>query len=64
MKLFFTTLGIFITVLLVWLVIGMKKIDRNTFLPSAVLDKAVPLNAIIDIEFINNLKNPANGSKQ
>lgn len=62
MKVFFTTLGIFIIVLLVWLVIGMKRIDRNIFLPSIVLDKAVPLNAIIDIEFINNLKSPANGT--
>ncbi len=62
MKVFFTTLGIFITVLLVWLVIGMKKIDRNMLLPQTILDKAVPLNVIIDIEFINNLKNPANGS--
>ena len=56
MKVFLTTLGIFITVLLVWLVIGMKKIDRDVFLPSTVLDKATPLNAIIDIDFINNLK--------
>ena len=62
MKVFLTTLGIFITVLLVWLVIGMKKIDRNMLLPQTILDKAVPLNVIIDIEFINNLKNPANGS--
>ena len=62
MKVFFTTLGIFITVLLVWLVIGMKKIDRNMLLPQTILDKAVPLNVIIDIEFIDNLKNPANGS--
>ena len=62
MKVFFTTLGIFITALLVWLVIGMKKIDRNMLLPQTILDKAVPLNVIIDIEFINNLKNPANGS--
>jgi len=64
MKLFFTTLGIFVTVLLVWLVIGMKRVDRNVLLPSTVLDKAVPLNAIIDIEFINNLKTPADGSKR
>ena len=63
MKVFFTTLGIFITVLLVWLVIGMKKIDRNMLLPQTILDKAVPLNVIIDIEFIDNLKNPANESK-
>ena len=62
MKVFLTTLGIFITGLLVWLVIGMKKIDRDVFLPSTVLDKATPLNAIIDIDFINNLKNPANGT--
>ncbi len=62
MKVFLTTLGIFITVLLVWLVIGVKKIDRDVFLPSTVLDKATPLNAIIDIDFINNLKNPANGT--
>ena len=40
----------------------MKKIDRDVFLPSTVLDKATPLNAIIDIDFINNLKNPANGT--
>ncbi len=64
MKVFFVTLGIFITVLLVWLVIGMKRIDRNVFLPSTVLDKAIPLDVIIDIEFINNLKNPANGTNR
>lgn len=64
MKVFFVTLGIFITVLLVWLVIGMKKIDRDVFLPSTVLDKAIPLDVIIDIEFIKNLKNPANGTNR
>jgi hypothetical protein len=64
MKVFFVTLGIFITVLLVWLVIGMKRIDRNVFLPSTVLDKAIPLDVIIDIEFIKNLKNPANGTNR
>ncbi len=63
MKLFFVTLGIFFMVLLTWLVIGMKRFDRNTLLPTAVLDKSIPLNAIIDIEFIKNLKNPANGHK-
>ncbi len=64
MKVFFVTLGIFITVLLVWLVIGMKRIDRDVFLPSTVLDKAIPLDVIIDIEFIKNLKNPANGTNR
>ena len=64
MKVFFVTLGIFITVLLVWLVIGMKRIDRNVFLPSTVLDKAIPLDVIIDIEFIKNLKNPDNGTNR
>lgn len=63
MKLFFVTLGIFFMVLLTWLVIGMKRFDRNTLLPTAVLDKSIPLDAIIDIEFIKNLKNPANGKR-
>lgn len=63
MKVFFITLGIFFMVLLTWLVIGMKRFDKNTFLSSSVLDKSIPLNAIIDIEFIRNLKNPANGNK-
>lgn len=63
MKVFSVTLGIFFMVLLTWLVIGMKKFDRNTLLPTSVLDKSIPLNAIIDIEFIKNLKSPANGNK-
>lgn len=63
MKVFFVTLGIFFMVLLTWLVIGMKRFDRSTLLPTSVLDKSIPLNVIIDTEFIRNLKNPANGTK-
>lgn len=63
MKVFFITLGIFFMVLLTWLAIGMKRFDRNTLLPTSVLDKSIPLDAIIDIEFIKNLKNPANGKR-
>jgi hypothetical protein len=63
MRIFLITLGIFFMVLLTWLAIGMKRFDRNTLLPTAVLDKSIPLDAIIDIEFIKNLKNPANGNK-
>jgi hypothetical protein len=50
MKNFLTALGLFLVVLLIWL------------LPSSVLDKAAPLNVNIDIEFIKSLKNPAYGS--
>jgi ABC-type nitrate/sulfonate/bicarbonate transport system permease component len=62
MKNFLTALGLFLVVLLIWSLIGATKFDRNTFLPSSVLDKAAPLNVNIDIEFIKSLKNPAYGS--
>ena len=62
MKNFLTALGIFLIVLLMWLIIGVTKFDRSIFLPSSVLDKAAPLNVNIDIEFIKSLKNPAYGS--
>ena len=61
MKNFLTALGIFLIVLLMWLIIGVTKFDRNIFLPSSVLDKAAPLNVNIDVEFIRDLSKPANG---
>lgn len=64
MKKFLITLGIFLTVLLMWLVIGMKRSDRDVFLPPSLLDKATPLDVNIDVEFIKSLKNPAYGTEQ
>jgi len=61
MKKFIKTLVIFLVVILLWLLIGMKKSDRNYFLSKAVLDRSAPLDVNIDIEFIKGLKNPAYG---
>ena len=61
MKKFVKTLVIFIVVILLWLLIGMKKSDRDYFLSKAVLDRSAPLDVNIDIEFIKGLKNPAYG---
>lgn len=60
MKDFIKTIITLTTVLLLWVVIGVKKADRNIFLHSATLDMSRPLNVTIDIEFINKL-NPAYG---
>ncbi len=61
MKNLFITSAIVLSALLIWLVVGMKKLDRDFFLPNSVLDRAVPLNVNIDIDFFNKLKNPAYG---
>lgn len=61
MKKFIKTLVIFLVVILLWLLIGMKKSDRNYFLSKAVLDRSAPLDVNIDVEFIKGLKNPAYG---
>lgn len=63
MKKFIVTLIIFSVVLLMWGLLGMKNPDRGFFLPSAVLDRATPLNVNIDIDFIKSLKDPAYGNK-
>jgi len=60
MKNFFITLALFLLVLLLWAVIGMKRADSSFFLPKAVLDSATPLNVNIDVELIEGL-NPAYG---
>ncbi|NMB91751.1 hypothetical protein GYA37_02800 [candidate division WWE3 bacterium] len=60
MKDFIKILIAFITVLLLWAAIGVKKLDRNNFLSSSTLDMSRPLNVTIDVEFINKL-NPAYG---
>ncbi|MFZ2664109.1 MAG: hypothetical protein WAX66_02000 [Patescibacteria group bacterium] len=60
MKDFIKVLVALITVLLLWTVIGVKRVDRNTFLSSSTLDMSRPLNVTIDTEFINKL-NPAYG---
>lgn len=61
MKKFIRTFVIFLVVILLWLVVGMKKSDRNYFLSKPVLDRSAPLNVNIDVEFIKGLKNPAYG---
>ena len=62
MKNFIKTLLIFLVVLLLWAVIGVKKADKSFFLSSATLDMASPLNVTIDVEFIKGL-NPAYGKQ-
>ncbi|MBW6441923.1 hypothetical protein K0B04_03430 [Patescibacteria group bacterium] len=61
MKNFVVTLAIFLSVLLLWAIIGMKRSDRSFLLPSTVLDRATPLNVNIDVDFIKSLKDPAYG---
>ena len=58
---FIRTLAIFLVVILLWLVVGMKKSDRDYFLSKHVLDMSSPLNVNIDVEFIKGLRNPAYG---
>lgn len=60
MKKFVTTLVIFLTALLLWSVIGMKKVNKTDYISQTVLDTSKPLNVTIDVEFIKGL-NPANG---
>jgi hypothetical protein len=49
-----------ITLLGLWSVIGMKKVNKADYIPQTVLDISNPLNVTIDVEFIKGL-NPANG---
>ncbi len=60
MKKFIVTLTLFTLILLLWAILGMKKMDSNFFLSSSVLDTASPSGVNIDIDFIKNL-NPAYG---
>lgn len=60
MKKFVTTLIIFLAVLALWSVIGMKKVNKTDYISQTVLDMSKPLNVTIDVEFIRGL-NPANG---
>jgi hypothetical protein len=60
MKKFVITFALFAIVLVLWSVIGMKKVNKFDYIPQAVLDMSEPLNVSIDIEFIKGL-NPANG---
>jgi hypothetical protein len=60
MKSFIKTIIILIVTMILWTSIGVKRIDRNTFLSSATIDMSRPLNVTIDTEFINKL-NPAYG---
>jgi hypothetical protein len=60
MKKFVITLLILIVSITLWITLGVKKADRNSFLSSSTLDIAQPLNVSIDVEFINKL-NPAYG---
>ena len=62
MKNLVKTIFIFLVVLLLWTVIGVKKADKNFFLSSTTLDMASPLNVSIDVEFIKGL-NPAYGKQ-
>lgn len=55
MKKFIKTFVIFLAVLLLWARAGIKKADRNYFLPSSTLDMARPLDVTIDVEFIRGL---------
>ncbi len=63
MKNLFITVAIFLLTLLIWLAVGMKKLDKDFFLSNSVLDRAIPLNVNIDIDFFNKLKNPAYENK-
>ncbi len=60
MKKFVSTLAIFILVLALWSMIGMKKVNKTDYVSQTVLDMSKPLDVTIDIEFIKGL-NPANG---
>lgn len=60
MKKFVTTLAIFLTAVLLWSFIGMKKVNKTDYISQTVLDMSKPLNVTIDVEFIKGL-NPANG---
>ena len=40
MKKLFITTTVFLSTLLVWLVVGMKKLDKGFFLSNSVLDRA------------------------
>jgi hypothetical protein len=59
-KKFVITFTLFIAVLVLWSVIGMKKVNKTDYIPQTVLDISKPLNVSIDVEFIKGL-NPANG---
>ena len=58
MKNIIKTLAIFLSVFLLWALLGMKKADKEIYLSSTTLDKSTPLNVNIDVEFIKGL-NPA-----
>jgi len=60
MKDFVKTLLILLLSMILWTVIGVKRVDKNSFLSSSTLDMSYPLNVSIDVEFINKL-NPAYG---
>ena len=60
MKKFIVTFASFLLALLLWAVVGMKRVDNGLFLSKTVLDSATPLDVNIDVEFIKGL-NPAYG---
>lgn len=62
MKNFLITLGALIVVVLLWIGLGVRGVHKNTYIPSAVLDTASPMNVTIDVEFLRSL-NPAYGTK-
>lgn len=60
MKKFIITLALFLIVLALWWIIGMKKVNKTDYVSQTVLDMSKPLDVTIDVEFIKGL-NPANG---
>lgn len=60
MKKFVITLALFLIVLALWWIIGMKKVNKTDYVSQTVLDISKPLDVTIDVEFIKGL-NPANG---
>lgn len=60
MKKFLITLALFLIVLALWWIVGMKKVNKTDYVSQTVLDMSKPLDVTIDVEFIKGL-NPANG---
>jgi hypothetical protein len=60
MKNLVITVVVFLIALILWSVVGMKKVNKTDYISQTVLDMSKPLGVTIDVEFIKGL-NPANG---
>lgn len=48
-----------IITLIIWIGMGIKEIQSSPVISPKLLEKAIPINGKIDVEFLKELENPA-----